>query len=219
MTDYGRAIKRPFTDVKTLIIGIVLSYLAILLQPVLIGIIPAFLLAGYYLRSAETASRRDFILPEFKDWGGLLVKGIVFTIITIVYMIPALIVFILSAGLSFGAVAGGLMSGNTTSLAAAGGGMLAGMGIGFVGLILAIIAAYLLPIAVIRYAVEGSFGAAFHLGTVIHKALSVKYFVTWLVMGVFVSILAMIIGFVFGLLVFPAMAAYYTAIGEVYPEV
>jgi len=199
MVDYGRAFKRPFTDIKTLIIGIILQYIPI------VNFIPM----GYYLNCAATASKKDFNFYEFSDWGGLFVKGLLAFIIAIIYMLPFSIVWGATMFLSIGAMMSG---GDITTF-------LASMGIGgIIAIILGIIAGYLLPLALTKYAIDGNFGAAFSLGTIIHKALTVKYLVTWIVMGIVGCILGAIFSYVFGILIFPFLVAYYTAIGEIYPE-
>ena len=191
MVDYMRAIKRPFSDITTLIIGIVLYVIPI----------ANFIPLGYALKSAATASRNDFSTFEFSDYGGLFVKGLIAAIIGVIYLIPAVIVFVGAPILAL------LIRGST-------GALLVGLGT-LLGLLLALLAFFLLPLALTKYAIEGNFGAAFGCGGIFKKAFTVKYIVTWILM----LIISWAIGFfTLGLLAFPAMVAFFTAIGEVYPE-
>jgi hypothetical protein len=202
MFDVGRAIKRPFSDIKTLIIGIILGFIPFV----------QLLALGFALRSGKKASQGDFTLGEFDDWGGLFMKGLIAAVIAVVYMIPAGIVFGLTMALSFGAMMTALFSGDVSALSGA---MLAGGVGGIVMTLLYLIAGYLLPMALLKYANEGSIGAAFGFGDIIHKALNVEYLITWIVAGIIVGLVS---GVSFGLLAFPMMVFAFTAYGEVYSK-
>jgi hypothetical protein len=44
-------------------------------------------------------------MPEWKDWGYLFIKGLVSDIILLIYAIPAIVVFIIGAGIAIGSLA------------------------------------------------------------------------------------------------------------------
>ncbi len=200
MVDYGKAIKRPFTDIKKLVIGIVLSYIPIV----------NFISLGYILNSAKSATKGINKLPEWKDWGSLFIKGLIALIISVIYMIPAGIVFLLTIG-------GAFYSGRGTA------GM-ASMGVGgIVAVVLYFLAMYLLPVALIRYITKDSFGAAFNMGTIVKKVLSVEYLVPWVLLSIYSGVLVGILGVIsFGLLqplaVFITSLTLFSGIGEIYPD-
>jgi len=192
MYDIGRAVKRPFTDIKALIIGIVLVVLFII---PLVNIVTMLLLVGYVLTCAKTASEGNFEMPVWGDWVGLLIKGIVAGIVGFVYMLPGTILFFL---------------GPIIAMAAGDAGMLALL-LMPLGWLLWIIAGYFLPIALTKYAIEGNFGSAFAFGEVIGKGLHVDYLITLIVAYIIGSIESIILGF-------PGMVQFYTAIGETYSK-
>ncbi len=88
--DIGTAISKPFSDVKTLIMGIIL---------LIIPIINFLTIPGYLLRVASKVMNGDKALPKFDNFGELVVdslKAIVTLFIhVIVYMIVALILAII----------------------------------------------------------------------------------------------------------------------------
>ena len=73
MADYGELLKRPFTSVKALIIGTLLSILPIV----------NFFAVGFQARAGKLAIQGKKGLPEFTEWGDLFVKGLLITILTI----------------------------------------------------------------------------------------------------------------------------------------
>jgi len=206
MVDFESAFKRPFTDIKKLVIGIVLQIIPIV----------NFLALGYQLNCAKTAMSKDFKLPEWEDWGKLFVKGLLAIIIGVIYMLPALIVLIASFGMALFAALGARGGG-------AGAIVMGSMGIGvFIGLLLMLLAAYVLPIAILSYVKDDKLGSAFKFKAVFKKAFRVNYLVVWIVMAIYEIILVAILSFIpiIGSAVgaFIASVTSMTAFGEVYPE-
>ncbi len=204
MVDYFEAIKRPFQDIKKLIIGIVLSIIPIV----------NFVTLGYALKAGKAPTAK---LPEWKDWGDLFVKGLAAIVISFIYMIPALLVFAFSVGM---AITGELVTGNYEALLAS----IGGLGIGF---ILLLIGAYIIPAAQMTYVRRNKFGAAFELGKLSKQILTGKYLIAWLIAMVYAFVIsAVIIGiFVFAGFYIPtisgaiarfiAMVTLFTIIGQV----
>jgi len=212
MVDYVEAIKRPITDTTSLIYGAVLGVLSFL-------VIPMFLIEGYALGVAKNAASGTPGLPKWENWVELLIKGILVVIISIIYLIIPTIV--LSAGM--GSMIMGLMAGDTSGLAAAAG---AGGVMLLVGGILYLIALLILPIAMVAYANEGNFGAAFKFGSIIKKVLSLKYIITWIVVVVYSVVVYSVLTMVTVFMPFIGMgiAGYLVAVtgmdmfGQVYKE-
>ena len=80
--DFETNFKKPFTDVKKLLIGILLSIVPVV----------NFLAVGYMLETARKSMKKDTSLPEWEGWGDLFVKGLLSIVIEAIYFIPAAIV-------------------------------------------------------------------------------------------------------------------------------
>jgi len=85
MVNYTEAIKRPFTDGKKFLIGVLLNILPIV----------NLLVVGYTLECAKSAMKKKYKLPEWENWGDYFVKGLLATIIGFIYMIPALMLLLI----------------------------------------------------------------------------------------------------------------------------
>ncbi len=155
----------PIRDewVGRILIGGVLGFFAWL-------VIPAFLLAGYLVEVLESTVSGEETPPEFTDWGTLLVRGVIATIIAVAYgFIPIvgyllLVVVVLGAGGAIGGDAGVLIGGL---------GVLALLA--FIPVVLLIY--YAVPAALTAYAVEDRIGAAFDPSRLAPTLFSVEYLV------------------------------------------
>jgi len=239
--DILRAIKRPFTDLNKLGIGIIFLIIPF------VNIITGFLVKGYKLESAKTAMNKKFALPGWENWKSLFIKGLLSWIIGIIYMIPALIFILSSIGktlynifLQFG-VNQGLSLNNQVSDQLIQNALLentAMMPFFIIGVLLALLAAYLTPIALMRYVKKYNLRDAFDLKQIFKKAFKGKYFLAIVVVilySVTVSLVvsALNLGFnaisiqmisvalaliVNGLAAFIIAVTGYTIFGEVYSE-
>ncbi|MGC9310737.1 MAG: DUF4013 domain-containing protein [Candidatus Aenigmatarchaeota archaeon] len=208
IVDYGRAIKRPFSDAKKLVIGIIVS------------IIPFvnFIAAGYHLACAKTAMKKKFELPEWEDLGGLFVKGVVAEVIAILYIILPMAVMVIAGVNAVLSLVTAMASG---AQGAGMGAALLGAGAGFLlGAILMLIMLYLLPAAILGYVKSDKFGAAFRLGEVFGKAFRVDYFVAFVFVALYGGIISVILSIVpyFGTMVawFISGVTAMTVFAEVY---
>jgi len=183
--------------VKRLLIGGLLAIFSVL-------IIPAFALVGYYIEVARAGVEQAPEPPAFEDWGDLIVKGIVGTVIMIVYGIVPFILVMLTSGLSFaGAARGGTA-----------GGILGG--VGALGLLVALLALlvvyYAIPAGLVNYAIEGNIGAAFSWSDIKPVLLSGDYLVAWLVPFVLAFVLNIVIAIlavtIVGLILVPFLQFY-----------
>jgi hypothetical protein len=158
--------------IKTVLIGGVLIFLGFLL-------VPLFLVYGYIVRSIGAVLADDPSPPEFDEWGELFVDGALAWIISIVYLLVPLLVAGFTVGGSIAAVA----TGSEIGAAAGAGGLLVGLTI---STILSLAFGYLAVVAVVNFAREGQFGAAFDLDVIKTVALDRDYAIAWLVsVGVF----------------------------------
>jgi len=209
MVDFGRAIKRPFEDIKKLLIGTIIQMIPVV----------NFIGMGYHLNCAKTAMSKDFKLPEWENWSDLFIKGLMMVVAGFVYMIPAGLV--IGVGVGASVLSGGFLAAAEGSSAFAP--ALLGVGASaLVGFILGVVAMYLLPSAMLNFAKSGNFGALFALKTVFKKALNVKYLKVWIVVSIYSLIAVVVLSIipVVGTAIggFAAAVASYTAFGEVYEK-
>lgn len=146
-----------------IVIGGLLGLLSVL-------VVPAFLLVGYLVRVLEKTVGGDEIPPEFTDWGDLLVKGLIGTIITVAYTVLPVLAYALVVAVVGGT--SGAIGGDVGAL------------VGVVGLLLALafvpvlfLVYYAVPAALSAYAARGELGAAFDPDLLKPALLSTEYLV------------------------------------------
>jgi hypothetical protein len=158
--------------IKTVLIGGILIFFGFLL-------VPLFLVYGYIVRSIGAVLADDPSPPEFDEWGELFVDGALAWIISIVYLLVPLLV----AGFTIGGSIAAVATGSEIGAAAGAGGLLVGLTI---STILSLAFGYLAVVAIVNFAREGQFGAAFDLDVIKTVALDRDYAIAWLVsVGVF----------------------------------
>jgi len=158
--------------IKTVLIGGILIFFGFLL-------VPLFLVYGYTVRSIGAVLADDPSPPEFDEWGELFVDGALAWIISIVYLLVPLLV----AGFTIGGSIAAVATGSEIGAAAGAGGLLVGLTI---STILSLAFGYLAVVAIVNFAREGQFGAAFDLDVIKTVALDRDYAIAWLVsVGVF----------------------------------
>jgi len=238
MTNFGEAIKRPFTDFKKLLIG------ALFFMIPFVNLITGLFATGYALNGAKTAMKKKYAMPEWADWGKMFVNGLLGGVIYIIYMLPALIIFIiglissitLGIGVSIGTLVNALVSNDSAAIANAISGMIGVSGLFlvtfFLAVLLVLIAAYVTPMAIMAFIATDKFGEAFNLKAVFGKAFRGNYFVAFLISLLYVIALAVIAGIldlilaitiigpavVNGFYTFIVTVTLYTIFGEVYAE-
>jgi len=156
---YGEALKRPFTDFKKLLIG------------VLLGMIPIvnFFTHGYLLECSRTAMKGRFNLPEWKNMGDLFVKGFFMNLISIIYFIPAVIIGLI---IGFSTITkifttGTISSGNIWVMLSL--------------LIIAVLTSYFASVAIITYSKNYRFKEAFICKEIFSKGFSGNFFLAFIV--------------------------------------
>jgi len=230
MVNYEEAIKKPFTDIVKLIIGIVLSII-----PIINWIAKGFMIESSGLGKTKPSKK----MPEWENWGHLFIKGLASDIILLIYALPAILVFIIGAGFALGSLASiflgtippGMMSEtspgpmediirqNWSELLPI---LITLAPIILLALILLLLALYLTPMAVLNYVKKKRFSAAFDFNTVLKKALTGKYFFVWLAVIIISGIVIAILSFIPFL--GPAIAMFimgvfsYSLYGQVYRE-
>jgi hypothetical protein len=165
---------------------IILAVLA-LIQTFTLSLIP--LLSGYVVRviSGKTPA------PAVDEWGKLFIDGWKLNIIGFVYMIPALLVFLVLGGL--GAIAG--MA--TTDPTAAGAAILAAMAGAFLALLVGLVMAFVALFAIMRFAHTDSLGEAFNFGAILGHIGKLGWG-TWIIAVIVLIVVAVVYSFVVGIL-------------------
>jgi len=164
--DIGKSFSFVFEDnrwvTKILIAAAILAVGWVFVWLLGIPLLLAFLLlAGYQVETTRPVIRGvKPVLPEWDDWGKLLVEGIKFAVIGLVYALPAIIVSIcLGVPIS---LLGEDASGDPTWVSWVFGSPLACLSI-----LWGILVALLMPAAVALYVVNDDLAAAFRFGEVI----------------------------------------------------
>ncbi|MEM2956139.1 MAG: DUF4013 domain-containing protein [Candidatus Pacearchaeota archaeon] len=216
MVDYTSAFEKPFTDIKKLIIGILFSILPII----------NWFAVGFILEcSGVGKTKPSKKMPEWKNFGNLFIKGFFNFLISIIYFLPAIIIFIVGVG-SLMVQLLTLLSLEDISNAATDEAKMALISpiidnlrpllinaIPFIifSTLLFLVAIYVIPIAVLSYLQENNFSGAFKFKRIFKKAFTGKYFVAWILMA-FIGILFSII---LGLIPYVGSAIYSFIIGVI----
>ncbi len=168
MVKYSESIRLPFTDWKKLGIGTLVSVVPIV----------NFIATGYQLQCARLGmKKRTKKLPEWENWGEMFVKGFAASMIALLYMLPGLLIILLSIFSALvsifvntlftkEAIELSLMTAITNNL-----------GLFLLGGMIALIGLFFTPMATMNYAAKGKFGAGFDFGKVWNKTMTSKYFV------------------------------------------
>lgn len=158
--DIGKSFSYVFEDqqwLKKVLIGGIINLIPIV----------NFAATGYWLEETKRVYEgRDLPLPEWDNFGGYFMKGLVTVVATLIYSIPAILVYC-CAFLILPLVSGGTTSGGQRS---GGGGTLesiAGIAFACAGCLIALYALALLfylPAVFVRYATTEQFGTFFQFG-------------------------------------------------------
>jgi hypothetical protein len=150
--DYGKSFTYVFEDkdwLKKVAIGGLLMLVPILN---LIGV-------GYGLRTLKAVGEgKEKPLPEWDDFGGDLVKGLLLVVAQLIYALPAII------GSVLGGVVMAVLSGESGDLT--GGAAVCFTGVQCLAGLWGLLVAVFFPAALIRYAEKGDFSAFFRFGEI-----------------------------------------------------
>ena len=147
--------------VGRIIIGGVLGLLSVF-------VVPAFAIFGYLVRVLERTVAGDEVPPAFDDWGDLLAKGVVATLIALVYSIVPVVAY--GVVISVVAGIGSGIGGDLGALIGVTGALLA---LAFIPVLLFIY--YAVPAALTAYAARGDVKAAFDVEILKPTLFSVEY--------------------------------------------
>ena len=193
--DYGTVISRSFEYTKDALVGkwmqwIILVVLS-LVQIFTASLIP--LLSGYAVRVLGGKAPA----PEINDWFRLFVDGWKMNIIMFIYMIPAILVFLVFGGIgAIGILASEAAGGDP---AAAGAAVLSILGGFFLAGVVAIIMSIIALFAVLRFAHTESFGEAFNFSAIFAHIGKLGWG-TWIIAIIVFIVVAFVYGFIVGIL-------------------
>lgn len=235
MVNYEEAIKKPFTDLGKMLFGIIISFI-----PIVNWIAQGFVLECSGVGKNKPSKK----MPEWKEMPDLFVKGFLSYAVMFVYAIPAILIFTITVGyaiISWLATFGGIMPKelmNSMMAGQASSGELAPVlsqnwalalptliaitPLLMIGLILALIASYLSPIAVLNYVKNKKFVKAFDFNFIFSKAFTANYFITWLIAGVITMVIGLVLSVIpwigSAIAFFIAGVISYSLYGEVFRE-
>lgn len=157
--DFGRSLGFVLEDpqwIKKMLLGGLMCLLSILF-------VGTIFVGGYFLRTIRRTARGEARpLPDWDDWGGLFVDGLMAFGVYLVHVFALLLPLIVGGGCLFGLAAAGM--GNDKDGNALG--AVAGIGIVAlyaVGLLLALLLAVYLPAVLTRVAILNRFGVVFEV--------------------------------------------------------
>jgi len=229
MVNYQEAFEKPFTDIKKLLIGIALSILPLI----------SWFARGYILECSGTGKNKSVKkMPEWAGWknfGSYFVKGFIYYIIALIYLLPAIMVFIFGAGKVIYSLAISIpwqeVQQKTSDEAAAliqpiiqdaMPALKSAFPYLIISIVLGILALYILPIAALSYLNENNLSGAFRIKKIFKKSFTGKYFVAVILM----LLVALLLGSLLGVIPFvgkPAAAFIisviaYSLFGQIYLE-
>jgi hypothetical protein len=192
---------------ETILIGGLLGILGFLL-------VPLFVLSGYFVRVLRDVMAGDETAPTFADWDEMLVDGLKATAISLVYLLvpffllaATVIAFFVPVGIVTDAAGGG-------EAAVVGLGLLVFFGALLVSSVLSLLAWYVVPAALARFATTGKMGAAFSWRGLRPILASRAYAVGWLLALVVFFALSVVTSVlnatVIGIVVVPFVSFYAT---------
>ena len=171
------ALKMPFNDPKWATKLLIL--LGVSLLNFIIPILPSIVVMGYlyaYIKNVLNQGERA-MLPEWSDFGRLLVDGLKYVGASIVYALPAIILLTAAFGFGFGgsalgAIIGSNISNNNPNMDGLGGAItvifnVVGFGVMFLFILMFVLFVLLLtvvqPVAITHMVEHDQFKAAFHI--------------------------------------------------------
>jgi hypothetical protein len=182
--DYGSMVGESFEYAKEAVVGKWNKWLMLIIATILLGI-P---LMGYVMK----VLRGEKPAPEVNDWGTLFLDGIKYLIVSLIYALPIIIVWVLVMGAS----AAALMSGNYSAMMAAFGAVALGVLVMFV---LAVIISVFEVIGIVRFARTGSIGEAFNISAILATINKIGW-VNYIIALIVLIIVAIIVGIIVGIL-------------------
>jgi len=226
MVDYAGAIKKPFQDLQTLAIGIIIGAVS----PFTLGLV-GLLITGYSVGIGRNVLKGNNKMPKW-DPGQIVqyIKDLIFVIIiSIIYMIPAGILLIVGGAALIGTVLSAISGGGGDVGATILGGIATGGIFILLGLLLALVGMLFSTMGIFFYIKEGSLGAAFKFGAILKKILTGSFWATLIILVIYSIVLFIVAGLLsiipvvgtlvgIGLVTFLSSTTSYTMFAQVFKE-
>jgi len=235
--NYEEAIKKPFTDLKKLLIGIVFSIMPIVNLVAL----------GYAVDTSGLGKSKGKGLPKWDDLSHFFFIGLKAAIVHLIYLLPVILIGILGFGVVAGDVATVIMNNvdefalvdietatdaeiqalvesiveeNWAQILPA---LIAAGSFWIVAFVFLVLASYMTPVAILHQLKKKGLGEAFDVGTVAKKAFTKEYFLAWALVLVIKTVSKLVFGWipVIGLAMyfFVSRMIAYSIYGQVYKKV
>lgn len=178
--DFGNMLGESFAYAKDGVVGKWMQWILLLIATILLCI-P---LLGYTLK----IYRGEKPAPEVDGWGTLIIDGIKYLIISLIWAIPCLVIFFVMLGAAITSYVT-----NPAAIVGIMGGMLVGFLLFF---IVAFITGLLATIGIIRFARTGSMGEAFNFGAILEtigKIGWLNYIIALIIIGIIIGIIEFIL--------------------------
>jgi hypothetical protein len=180
MVDYNITFKKPFSDFRKLLIGIVVSIIPIV----------NLISYGYILESSDIKKgEQTDSMEEWEDLGGFFVKGLLGLIISLIYGIPALIVGIIAFVVALGPLLGKIVYMGPQRVQMMNPEeffpmffpyLVAALPLLIIFAILILIATYVAPVAVLKYIKTDKFSEAFNFKDITKYIFTGDYLIAWI---------------------------------------
>ena len=185
----GDSIKYPSQNWKKVIILGILSIISFL-------IIPVFLVLGYFLRIIKATIAGSDELPEFDEWGDMLIEGLKVFIVELIYFIIPAIIIIIGTWASLGSLIAAQGAGIASSTAIFG--LLGGFML--IGVIIAIVIGLIATIAIANMAYyDGELSAAFKFSEIMDHISQIGW-VDYIIWYIVMILIAFVIGIISSIL-------------------
>lgn len=183
--DYGNILSDSFAYAKDAVIGKWMQWLLLVIATIILCI-P---LLGYTLK----VLRGESPAPEVTGWGTLIIDGIKYLIVSIIWAIPCLIVLFLGLG---AVIAAAVADSNPAAVVAA----LTGALLFFVlFVIIAILTGIFATIGIVRFARTGSMGEAFNFGAILETIGKIGWG-NYIIALIVIIIAQFVIGLILGII-------------------
>jgi len=192
MVDYAAAIKKPFEDMETLLIGIVISAIPII----------NLLTLGYLVGAGRNLLNGKNALPKW-DPEKLVqyIKDMIFgAIIYIIYMIPAGIVLAIGGGLAIAQILAS--AGSADIMSSMLGVFLTGGIFALIGGLLYFVGELLCSMGLFSYLKANKLKSAFQIKALVKKILTVNYWSTLIVLVIYSVIVSIVASIIAGIIAF-----------------
>jgi hypothetical protein len=184
--EYGSMIGDSFAYAKDAVVGKWKQWLLLVIATLLLCI-PLF---GYIM----IVLRGNKPEPEVTGWGTLFIDGIRYIIVTVIYALPALVIFFVTLG----SVVVEILAGNPAGVLTVLGGLVFGL---VIFLVVAFICSLFGTIGVIRCARTGSMGEAFNFSAIsatIGKIGWINYIIALVIMGIIQFVISLLLSLLTG---------------------